>query len=108
MSYQRKNLTKESWDALSNCEQIAFISELHKELTTATLTVVFTKADGTERTMRATLNEAVVPQRSLDTDEIADLNEATTVPEFGNSLCVWDVDLDAWRSFRFDRLKEIS
>ena len=62
--------------------------------------VVFTKADGTERTMRATLNSALIP---ADENSEAEKLE-TTVPTPVYHQRVFDLDINQWRSFRWDRL----
>jgi hypothetical protein len=56
--------------------------------------IVFTKADGADRTLNGTLQEGKVPEPS----------------EFGTSspsdvVAVWDLDINAWRSFRVDSVK---
>lgn len=60
--------------------------------------ITFTKTDGTERVMKCTLQETVIPQRE-DTGKTRAAN-----PE----VCsVWDVDKQAWRSFRWDSITRI-
>lgn len=57
--------------------------------------IVFVKKDGTEREMKCTLKEGVVPlvENSKESD----------------TLCtVWDRDLNQWRSFHFDKIKKIN
>jgi len=58
--------------------------------------VTFTKKDGTERVMNCTLLEDYLPEttgagRSAGSD----------------SLAVYDVDSDGWRSFRWDSIKAV-
>ena len=80
----------------------------------STITVTFTKADGTNREMLCTLNWDVIP-----TDKAP--KETFTTPIDGivteskqrkesdpHSLRVFDVDKQEWRSFRFDRLLKIT
>lgn len=66
-------------------------------------TVVFTKVNGDERTMRCTLQKSVLPKASkedpnwhLSEKKMRDLNEET--------LVVWDGDVDGWRSFRVENV----
>ena len=60
-------------------------------------TVVFTKNDGTERTLRCTLQESFLP--------VSDKKESTTVKkENPDVLSVWDVEAQGWRSFRIDSI----
>lgn len=66
--------------------------ELLKQLIHGVLQVTFTKADGSTRVMDATLAPYLLPeatQRSNHTDE---------------TLIVYDLDAEGWRSFRLDRL----
>lgn len=62
------------------------------------VTVVFTKIDGTERVMRCTLQESVLPKVEPSTKSRKKSEE---------SISVWDLDEDGWRSFRWDSIKEI-
>lgn len=59
--------------------------------------VVFTKVDGTARTMRCTLMEKFLPAQK-------DLEEHTTRK---NAIAVWDLEKEAWRSFRIDSVNTI-
>ena len=59
----------------------------------------FKKVDGSERTMNCTLkNDVVVPYFS---------NSSTSKMVNDNVVPVWDVDKNAWRSFRMDSVVEI-
>lgn len=62
--------------------------------------VVFTKTDGTERTMRCTLKESMLPDQSTD-----GIKKAKTIND--KVLSVYDLDKSAWRSFRIDNVKSI-
>lgn len=58
-------------------------------------TVTFTKQNGEERIMRCTLQENMLP---VQTDlEVAVQKKGPT-----DSLAVWDLEKNAWRSFRYD------
>ena len=59
---------------------------------------MFTKADGSERTMRCTLQESYLPAVSehKETDKVRGTNL--------NVLSVWDVDAQGWRSFKIDSI----
>ncbi len=64
----------------------------------------FTKVDGTERLMRATLNEKYLPAESKY-DEM----ESTDSVKFNKSLLtVWDLDKQDWRRFIVDKVKEFT
>lgn len=57
--------------------------------------IAFYKSDGTVRQMKCTLKASVVPP-------ISD-------PKISDTLCtVWDIDISAWRSFKFENLKAIN
>lgn len=74
---------------------------LKKQLQEGIMNVVFTKVDGTERTMKATLSNDYVPL--MDTTAVK--QKHTPNPDV---LAVWDVDANGWRSFRFDSIKKVS
>ena len=66
----------------------------------STLSITFTKKDGTERRMNSTLNTSIIPEefspkgvQKNKTDEV---------------LSVFDIDNNGWRSFRWDSVKHIS
>ena len=74
--------------------------ELLKEtLKQRIVTVVFTKNDGSERTMNCTLQESFFPVVEQKT-------EPTKIKNVVNPdvLSVWDVDAAGWRSFRIDSI----
>lgn len=58
-------------------------------------TVTFTKQNGDERVMRCTLQETVLPKQ-------IDLEESIQKKGPTDSLAVWDLEKNAWRSFRYD------
>lgn len=58
-------------------------------------TVTFTKANGDERVMRCTLQESYLPKQT-------DLEVAVQKAGPTESLAVWDLEKNAWRSFRYD------
>ena len=64
--------------------------------------VVFTKKDGTERVMQATLSEDLIPE-VLNSEKTA-----TTRKKSDEALAVWDTEAEAWRSFRWDSVKTIN
>lgn len=70
---------------------------LTNDLRTLIAQVKFTKADGTVRDMRCTLMPSLLPEVTL---------EESHVPRKQNDevLAVWDVDKQAWRSFRIDSI----
>jgi len=64
--------------------------------------VVFTKKDGTERVMQATLSEQFIPQ--ADRSE----NSTNIRKKSDEALAVWDTEAQGWRSFRWDSVKQIN
>lgn len=73
-------------------------------------TIVFVKADGTEREMRCTLNWNYIPTDKQpgkpSIDGIVKESQQRKEPDV-HSLRVFDTDKLEWRSFRFDRLKKV-
>ena len=78
--------------------------ELIGKLKNNVCVVVFEKKDGTERSMRCTLQEGVIPEATkedpLSQKKIRSLNEEV--------LPVWDIEKNGWRSFRIDSVKSFS
>lgn len=69
------------------------VKKLHK----GEVQIRFTKTDGTVRLLRGTLQESVLPVRT---------GETTRAPNPA-VMSVWDLDKNAWRSFRRDSVIEI-
>ena len=59
--------------------------------------VVFTKKDGTERTMKCTLMEKFLPE-TVGSDR----------PRNDETLAVYDLEKEGWRSFRWDSIKQVN
>ena len=59
--------------------------------------VVFTKVNGDERTMNCTLHDSILPEPTIT---------ETTKKVNPDTISVWDIDNDGWRSFRLDSIKE--
>ena len=78
---------------MSNDEQV----NLTELLRSGIVEVTFTKVDGTERVMRCTLQQQYLPE-SIEKEGVKVRN-----PDVQS---VWDIDINAWRSFRFDSVKE--
>ena len=76
------------------------------------VTVEFIKSDGTLRTMRCTLD----PDRfsapntviNVTTDGLRLPRSSRKQPDETGVQTVWDLDTNQWRSFRYDRLKNIT
>jgi hypothetical protein len=67
--------------------------------------VSFTKKDGTEREMRCTLQESMLPPVFLNGTEQMEQKVRKQNPDV---VSVWDLDKSAWRSFRLDSVKTVS
>ena len=80
--------------------------ELKSKLQDGIHSFVFTKKDGTERGMNGTTNLTYVPteKHPKQIDESAPDYKPRKVSE--NTISVYDVDADGWRSFIFDNLVE--
>ena len=80
----------------SNADELdreLFRTWLLKNLSNYIITVTFQKNDGTTRVMNCTLKSDIIPP---------------TNPKENAVLCtVWDVESNAWRSFRFERIKKV-
>jgi hypothetical protein len=68
-------------------------------LKTSKMTVTFTKTDGTERAMNCTLVEEHIQPYEKKTER--------TRTESDETIAVWDLDKNAWRSFRVDSVTEL-
>lgn len=67
-------------------------------LTKGPMKLSFAMSDGTTRLMRGTLQDQLIPPQARA------LNGAG--PQLDNLQVVWDLDKQAWRSFRWERLKD--
>jgi hypothetical protein len=66
-------------------------------------TVVFTKKDGTERVMNCTTNPELVP--AVEIVESTEPKKEKKVNE--EVMPVYDLESKAWKSFRWDSIKEV-
>ena len=78
--------------------------QLKIELQHGVVEVKFTKVNGEERTMLATLNEDLIPIDMLPKQD-PDVVVEPTVPNLEVQR-VYDVESDGWRSFRWNSLIE--
>lgn len=75
--------------------------------------VVFTKANGEERTMRATKNSTTIDRdiqlklASGNPDAIKEKKTRRKSAEINNNILVWDVDISDWRTFNVRKLNNI-
>lgn len=76
------------------------IEAINKMLQNGVVNVTFTKKDGSERVMRCTKNLSMVSEEKLPKGY--DMNLSNDV------FRVYDLDINEWRSFRYDSIKLIS
>lgn len=67
--------------------------------------VVFTKADGTERELKCTLLPEYLPNKVNDGQQL--LQESLPTNQNLTTISAWDLENQAWRSFRIDSVKNI-
>lgn len=81
------------------------------------ITVTFVKADGTDRDMRCTLNWDLIPEQPqkavtgpVDGIVLESAKKPRKEPKAPDPAVVkvFDLEANAWRSFRMDRLKKVS
>lgn len=69
-------------------------------LRSSVIDITFTKADGSTRVMKCTLNEEFLPKMEK--------KENTTPRNVNPDVCpVWDMENESWRSFRWDSIISI-
>ena len=66
------------------------------------VTVTFTKKDGTERVMNCTTNTDLVPP--VVVKEAAEKKERKVNED---TMPVYDLEVKAWKSFRWDSIKQV-
>lgn len=81
--------------------------ELLDALRNCVLDVTFTKADGSERTMKCTLIQEMIPEEMKPVSKPLAEGETPKEPNF-ESIRVFDIEKQAWRSFRLDSIIEVS
>ena len=82
--------------------------ELLEKLNTEAVSVTFTKADGSERTMLCTKMISKIPEtQHPKTDKVVKLDENGNVIET-DLVTVYDLEKEGWRSFNFSKVKAIA
>ena len=76
------------------------VNGLYEILRNNVATVKFTKVDGTERVMRCTLKDDLLPE--------AYRGKGTVLTETTNALRVYDLDNSGWRSIRVESVLQLS
>lgn len=83
---------------------------LKSHLAYGEVTVIFTKKDGTERTMLCTTSPKLVPQvvHETNTDNPIDFPIAKKERKVNEDVMpVYDLEAKAWKSFRWDSIKTV-
>lgn len=88
-------------DALAEEEEMMIYirNTISQNLHSGIVKVEFEKVDGTMRTMYATLQAKYLPEQ-VDLEEAIEKRNKST-----ETIAVWDVEKEGWRSFRWDRVR---
>ncbi len=81
--------------------------ELLEKLQTELVSLVFTKADGSERTMLCTKMLSKIPEaQHPKTDKVVKLDENGNVIET-DLITAYDLEKEGWRSFNFSKVLKV-
>lgn len=69
------------------------------------VTVTFTKKDGSERVMNCTTNADLVPKEPEVVSEVTKVKKEKKVND--DVMPVYDLEAKAWKSFRWDSVKQV-
>jgi len=90
-------------DTVASLKGVPTRQELLDLLRDEIVSITFDKLNGDERIMRCTLIPEMLPKADkedkLSQTRVRNLEDAVFV--------VWSVEANAWRSFRYDRLKKV-
>jgi len=87
-------------DLVETSDQETAQEAVTNQLQNSSTLVIFTKADGTERTLIGTTSPKLIPEEALS-DPSGDR------PHNDDIQVVFDLEKMAWRSFRWDRLVSV-
>lgn len=90
-------------DTVASLKGIPTKEELYKLLKNNIVEVTFTKLNGDERVMPCTLYEGMLPPAKKD--EPITQKKVREVSD--KVIAVWAIESKAFRSFRYDRVKEV-
>jgi hypothetical protein len=85
-------------DTVAELKNIPTETELREQLYSSVLVVTFKKMDGDERIMTCTTQLSFLPE---------DTNMKVTEPTL-NLINVWDINAKGWRSFKYDRITNVT
>lgn len=84
------------------------VNDIAPVLRASVCKIVFTKSNGTERTMYATLQEQYLPPREAAAVTMEELiPKAPRKPRSATNMIVWDIEKNDWRSFNINMLLSI-
>lgn len=82
--------------------------ELLEKLQMESVSVTFTKADGSERTMLCTKQTSKIPEaQQPKTDKVVKLDENGN-PIETDLITVYDLEKEGWRSFNYTKILNVS
>lgn len=76
---------------------------LIEKLKNGTVLLAFVKRDGSNRIMRATLSDAIIPHQTRDSGS----NKASEKKSNPAVIPLWDIEAEGWRSVRVDSLLSV-
>lgn len=88
---------------LSDEDYIAFKIWIKSILKHGSSTVEFIKKDGTERKMLCTLDPTLVPGLAIEENKKENTRKVSE-----ETLAVYDLEANAWRSFRYDSVTSVT
>lgn len=95
----KSNILENAYTTMTESDQKDFREWVEGILKQETATLTFQKKDGTMRVMKASLRESDFPAYEKKTDAVRKQNDEV--------LSVVDLELNEWRSFRFDSIRKI-
>ncbi len=98
MMHTETTTTESLATKIAEMKNIPTETELVEMLRSKTLTVTFLKLDGEQRVMTCTKSFDVIPESSRPKTE----KEGKP-----GTVNVWDINANAWRSFRYDRVQKV-
>jgi hypothetical protein len=91
--------------SLSERDLKLFKKWLRGHLKFGPVTVTFIKKDGSERVMNCTTNEELVPKEPESTIELPKVKREKKPND--DVMPVYDLEAKAWKSFRWDSVKQV-
>lgn len=95
----KSNVLENAYSEMDKKNQKEFREWVKGVLKQETAILTFQKKDGTMRVMKASLRESDFPAYEKKTDTVRKQNDEV--------LSVVDLELNEWRSFRFDSIRKI-